>query len=258
MEDDDIILNETLQTLTVDQAVMRMLGYDGEFILTNVDDENDTLEFGISDYILAELDYAEAELGNAKLALHELKQSDSATEPELTAAKKVVAEKEASFAKARELTTLRDYYRNLINIEVHKAKHGKNTSLRIDEAKLIEERKIRIYRDSFKKWFEGLELSNTPTEFPVPGSMEVGPHEMPLSPTKAKNLHITFGLLLELFAESDAKTLKRAGKPNVKRIAERIAIYAKERKTRPILENQSDEAIKSRIEVAKYALDSES
>ncbi len=89
MEDDNIIPYETSPTLTVEQAVMRMLGYPGEF---NFMAGTEPMVFELSEYLYDLQDEADCAFGNASVELTMLKRNENASPEAVEIAEKQVTQ----------------------------------------------------------------------------------------------------------------------------------------------------------------------
>lgn len=242
-------------TITVDQAVLYMLSllYDYRRYLGLFDDE-----FCLQDHLYEQWDETSRTHHDALLEIERLKSVVDVTDEELEIAEQTYENTRMAFDNLMSLLARAKDYRQQISLEVSKARRGKSTWIIIDEVETARAGQIHISRDSFIEWFEGLEMDKESPVIPdSPLSMHEGPHEKPINRTAAKSLHITLGLLVELFAETDAKNLKRGQKPNVKGIAEQMVDHAKVLSNSKKVTGQDQKSIENRLKVALYALEAD-
>ena len=255
MEDDNIIPYETSPTLTVQQAVMHILGYRGEY---NFMADTEPMEFDLFDYLQDLQEVADCDFGNASCELVRLKRDDNVSQAAIKAAEEKAASAKAKLQQANKLPAVAEQYRLQIDYEIKMARLGKRNSLVIDEDESARARQPRINMASFQEWFEEIEWDDdisdsVPVKLPLVD--EALDQAIEKSSKPIENLFLTLGLLVSKFAESSGSDFGSGLKPNVSGIAKELAKYAKERKSGYKFRGQGSERIKDRIEVALSVLD---
>ena len=251
MDDEDIIRYEPSPTLTVNQAVMYMLGHRGEFCYDNGTEE---MEFDLPDYLHDLQEEADCACGNASYELEMLKRDGNASPEELTNAEEMVASTKAELENANKLPDIAEKYRLLINNEITRVRHGKRSPLVVDEDESTRTGQLRFNKASFLEWLEGMELNDA--EDVVAQPVEEDAFDKALNRKAAVSLQVTLGLLVSVFAESGSSKFGSGQNPNIINIAKKIDEYAKQLNGGYPLHGQGSEAIRKRIELALSALDS--
>jgi len=254
--DDNIIPFRTSQTLTVQQAVMYMLGYRGEYSFF-VPHTNEMMSFDLVDYLYHLKEKADSAYANAKYDLWELRQNGDATPEAIKTSEENVESAKAELEKAVRLKVIAEEYRLLINHEIRRIKNGKRTPLVLDEEKSGGQ--PQIITASFLEWLEGIELEDA-NESPIPIKLPIQDDDfdkkMELTRKATESLFLTLGLLVSLYAESSGGELGSAQEPNIINIAEMIYEHGKQLNKNQKLHGQGISAIKKRIDVALSALHS--
>jgi hypothetical protein len=251
MEDENIILYAPSSTMTVNQSVMYMLGYRGDF---SYDNGTEVIEFDLPDYLHALQETADCACGNASYELEMLKRDGNASPEELKNAEKMVAAAKAELENANKLPDIAEKYRLLINHESSRVRLGKHSPLVVDEDESARTGQLRINKASFLEWLEEMELNDA--EDVVAQPVEEDAFDTELSRKAAVSLQVTLGLLVSLFAESGGSKFGSGQNPNVSIIAKELDGYAKRLNDGHPLHGQGAEAIKTRIELALSALNS--
>jgi len=252
MDDENINPYEPSPTLTVNQAVMYMLGYRGPY---NFMADTEEIECDLSDYLFALQEEADCACGNALSELEILKRDGNASAGKLKDAEEKVETAKTELKQANELPKLAEKYRLLINHEISRVRLGKHSPLVIDK----DESGVqpRIYTASFQEWLEGMELDDAEdVSAPVAPTIDEDAFDKALSRKSAVSLQVTLGLLVSLFAESGGIKFGSGQNPNVINIATELDRYATQLNGSHPLHGQGKEAIKKRIDVALSAFKS--
>jgi hypothetical protein len=253
MEDDDIIPYRPSSTLSVDQAVMYILGYRGDYQY-EVDDEN--FSFTLSDYTTNLQVEADSAYSIANHELEMLKRSGDATPEEIQAAEERVASAKAELERANKLPGRAENYRLLINHEIYRVRLGKRSSLVIDEDASGRARHPRILTASFLEWLGEMDLTEDTSNYePLPLPVDEEDFRRVIKGNNAESLHFTLGLLVSLFAESSDTKFGTGNKPNISGIAKAIFEHSKNLNDGHPFEGQGTERIKDRIETGKRAFE---
>ena len=254
MDDDDIIPYETSPSLTIQQAVMYILGYRGEYSFMA---DTEWMTFDLYEYLYDLQEETDVNFCNASSELVMLKRNDKTTPEAIKNAEEKIASTKVEHEKAKKLPKIAERYRLLINHEFSRARLGKRNSLVIDEDESARAGQPCIITASFQEWLEGIELDDA-NEVSVPVKLPIQDdaldRKMELTLATAESLHVTLGLLVSLFAESSGGEFGSGLKPNVSGITKEIAKYVKELNGGKKLRGQGSERIKDRIEVALSAL----
>ena len=220
MDDENIIPYEPSPTLTVNQAVMYMLGYRGQYSYMA---DTEEMAFDLSDYLFDLQEKADVVCGNASFELEMLKRNANASPEELKNAEEKVETAKAELKQANELPKLAEKYRLLINHEISRVRLGKRSPLGIDEDESTRTGQLRIYTASFQEWLEGVELDDAEdVSASVALPLDEDAFDKALSRKAAVSLHVTPGLLVSLFAESGGGKFGTGQNPNLSKIAEKI------------------------------------
>jgi hypothetical protein len=254
MEDDNVIPYQPTPTLTVEQAVMRLLGYPGPFSFMA---DTEEIEFDLSDYLYNLQEEADCACGNASFELEMLTRDDNASPEEIKNAEQKVASTKAKLEEANKLPYIAERYRLRINHEISRVRMGKCSPLVIDEDESARTRQLRITTTSFREWLEGMELEDArDVSAPIALPVEEDAFDSELSRKAAVSLHVTLGLLVSLFAEAGGGKFGTGQNPNVINIAKKIDEYATRLNGGQPLHGQQAQAVRKRIELALNALHS--
>jgi len=250
MDEENINPYEPSPTLTVNQAVMYMLGYRGPY---NFMADTEEIECDLSDYLFALQEEADCACGNALSELEILKRDGNASAGKLKDAEEKVETAKTELKQANELPKLAEKYRLLINHEISRVRLGKHSPLVIDK----DESGVqpRIYTASFQEWLEGMELDDAEdVSAPVAPTIDEDAFDKALSGKAAESLWVTLGLLVSLFAELRGGEFGTGQHPTVINIAKKLDRYAKELNKNHPVRGQQTQAIRKRIELALSAL----
>ena len=254
MDDENIIPYEPSPTLTVNQAVMYMLGHRGQYSYMA---DTEVFEYDLSDYLSDLQEKADVACSNASVDLEMLKRGGNASPDELKNAEEKFVSTKAELEEANKLPKLAEKYRLLINHEISRVRLGKSSPLGIDEDESARTGQLRIYTARFQEWLEGMELDDTEdVSAPVTLTIDEDAFDKELSRKSAVSLQVTLGLLVSLFAESGGFKFGSGQNPNVINIATELDRYATQLNGSHPLHGQGKEAIKKRIDVALSAFKS--
>lgn len=253
MVEDNINPYQTSPTLTVKQAVMYLLGFRGDY---EFEVERDWYEFDLSDYLHDLQEKEDCAHSNAIYELEKLKSKDSASSEEIEVATHKVETARSKLEDTQKLPRIAEEYRLLINHAISKARLGKRTPIIVDEDETIRTGELRITKASFLEWLEGMEL-NVENGVPIPVTDSEADELLrkPLSRKANNSLHVTLGLLVSMFAESSSSRYGSAENPTTINIAKALDQHAKKLNDGKRLHGQGEEAIRKRIEIALYALE---
>ena len=200
MDDENIIPYEPSPTLTVNQAVMYMLGYRGQYSYMA---DTEEIAFDLSDYLFDLQEKADVACSNASFELEMLKRGGNASANALKEAEEKVESAKTALEEANKLPDITEKYRLLINHEISRVRLGKLTPLVIDEDESTRTGLLRVTEASFQEWLDGMELDDAEdvsARAAVP--VDEDAFDTELSRKAAVSLQITLGLLVSLFAES--------------------------------------------------------
>lgn len=245
--DDDVKPYEKTPTLTIEQAVMRLLGYEGPFEFGTGDD---VVELGLDDFCEHEFERADAELSQAQYLLHQLERQQSESSNELQEAKNAVAKWKDAVEEAEKRYVRAEQLRIGINHEITKIRAGKRSLLVIDEDQSQGKDGIRISESSVAEWASSIDdqasgLPSAANKADLEAALDQG-----LSRVTAESTYVTLGLLVQLLVKSGPPLYRKSDEPNLSKIAKALQGLAIELNGGHAIWGQKEGAITDRLELA--------
>ncbi len=247
---DDILPFEIEPLLSVDQAILRMLGYTGPFVYGEGEYAD---SYTLEDHIPKVQMDAKDQLHEARAHEKIIKKQSGTPANELKEAANDVKNKEIMFSESKKTINTANQYRAQIKNEITKIRAGKRSLLAIYEDESQRQSNILISASSFEHWLSELDHNNL-SEHKTNGELSEEFFEKGLSRAVGEATYVTLGILIQLLANKVPEEYMKGNAPNISKISKAAEELARKLNDNHDLAGQKGRVITKRLNLGEFML----